>query len=168
MSNVTPFLDVPTFAGMFRPLTAAETNLATLLLNAASLWIRDPARCPGLDSNDPMAQLVTFDVVRQALAVPAQFAGYTSYEQMSDDRSEGGTFAALADLLAFTEWHRELLGLSGAAAPVANGMCSGFPMPNAIQYGGGPAGVTNGRATLVAYQTDAYPWGFFNDSWLYP
>lgn len=167
MSDITPFLDVPTFAGMFRPLSAAETSLATLLLNAAAVWIRDPSRRPGLDSSDPMAQLVTFDVVRQALAVPAQFAGYKSYEQMSDDRSEGGTFAGAADMLQFTEWHRELLGLSGAAAPVADGMCSGFPMPTAIEYDGGPAGMTQGRPTLVAYQTDAYPYGFFNDGWLY-
>lgn len=165
MSDVTPFLDLPTFTGMFRPLSTQEQNLATMLLNAAALWIRDPSRRPDLDSSDPMAQLVTFDVVRQALAIPADLVGHVAYERASDDRSEGGTLAAVADLLNFTEWHRELLGLSGAAAPVTDGFDSGFPMPNAWDYGGQYPAYA-GAGALVAYETDAYPFGFWNNGWL--
>jgi hypothetical protein len=168
MSDITPFLDVSTFEGMFRPLSDTETNLATLLLNAASVWIRDPSRRPGLDSTDPMGQLVTFQVVREALAVPAELYGHLEYETSSDDRIESGTLAAAVDILNFTEWHRELLGLSGAAGPAAGGMHSGFPMPPALDYDGQLAGIMSGHGPpLVAYQSDAYPYGFFNDGWLF-
>lgn len=164
MSDVTPFLDLPTFTGMFRPLSEAEQNLATLLLTAASAWIRDPSRLPDLDSDDPMAKLVVFQVVREALAVPAELVGHIAYERASDDRSEGGTLAAVGDLLQFTEWHRELLGLSGAAEPIATGFDSGFPMPTAFDYGGQFAGV--GPGALIAYHTDATPFGPWNGGWL--
>lgn len=167
MSDITPFLDLTTFTGMFRPLSTAEQNLANLLLTAAAVWIRDPSRRPDIDADDPMAKLVTFQVVRDALAVPAELVGHLAYERASDDRSEGGTLAAAGDLLDFTEWHRELLGLSGAAAPAPGGFDSGFPMPPAWDYGGQfPAYA--GQGALVAYQTDALPYGFFNQGWLGP
>lgn len=165
MADVTPFLDLPTFTGMFRPLSTQEQSLATLLLNAAAVWIRDPSRSPGLDSSDPMAQLVTYQVVRDALAVPMALVGHLAYERGSDNRTEGGTLAAAADLLNFTEHHRELLGLSGAAAPTPGGFNSGFPMPPAFDYGGQYAGV--GPNALIAYQTDATPYGPWNGGgWL--
>lgn len=167
MSNVTPFLDVTTFESMFRPLNTQERALAGLLLQAAAVYIRDPSRSPGLDSDDPMAQLVTFQVVREAMAVPAALYGHLQYETGSDDRIESGTLAAAVDILYFTDWHRELLGLSGSAGPAGGGMNSGFPMPTAAQYDGGPAGYTNGAPTLVAYQSDALPYGFYNDGWLF-
>jgi hypothetical protein len=168
MSNVTPFLDVPTFQSMFRPLSTQEQALANLLLTAATAYIRDPSRCPGLDSSDPMGQLVTFQVVREAMAVPAQLYGHLEYRTGSDDRIEQGVLAAAVDILYFTDWHRELLGISGAAAAISGGMRSGFPMPPALDYDGQLAGIVSGHGPpLVAYQSDVYPYGFFNDGWLF-
>jgi hypothetical protein len=168
MSNVTPFLDVTTFQSIFRPLSAQEQALANLLLTAAAAYIRNPTRCPNLDSSDPMGQLVSFQVVREAMAVPADLYGHLQYETGSDDRIESGTLAAAVDILYFTDWHRELLGISGAAGPAACGMHSGFPMPPALDYDGQLAGMRSGQGPpLVAYQSDAYPYGFFNDGWLF-
>jgi hypothetical protein len=168
MSDVTPFLDVPTFEGLFRPLSTEEQALANLLLTAAAAYIRAPSRCPTLDSTDPMGQLVTFQVVREAMAVPADLYGHLQYETGSDDRIESGTLAAAVDILYFTDWHRELLGISGSAAAVSGGMHSGFPMPPALDYDGQLAGMMSPNGPpLVAYMSDAYPYGFFNDGWLF-
>lgn len=124
--DVTPYLEIAQFAAMFgRTLSATETALATtLLLPASGVTIRNAFALAGKeppDINDPMAKLVTFDLVSTALAVPAQYLGHTAYERSTDDRVESGTLAAVAAMLDLTDHHRIQLGLSAAAAPTYGG-----------------------------------------------
>jgi hypothetical protein len=116
--ETTPFLDVDGFQGMFaRALSVPERVLATLLCQAAANWIRDPSRLPDLPVSSSEAKLVTFDVVKAALARPAQYAGFTQVTRTTDDRTMGYTLEAAAELLEFTDRHREMLGLSTSARP---------------------------------------------------
>lgn len=143
-TDVTPFLSVTDFGGMFprKPMTDQEVLLATLLLEAAARWIRDAISEAGkdpLDIADPMAKLVSYEVVRDALAVPGDLAGHLSYQRMSDDRSEGGTLAEAGNLLDFTPHHRRMLGLTESALPQSN--FDGYPEPFPQQwYQNTPAG----------------------------
>lgn len=120
----TPFLDRPTFEAMFRPLSAGEATLADKLLLAASQWITD--RKPDIAPDDPMAVLVTFEVVRDAFAAVPELAGRTQYTITTDDRTESGTLAAASGMLDFNERHRMLLGLSATAGPAYGGMDGDF------------------------------------------
>lgn len=149
-TDLTPFLPITadppalSFQGMFgRTLTAEESMLALLLVQAAALWIRNAIEEAGKDPlalTDPMAQLVTYMVVRDALAVPMNLSGYTSYQRASDDRSEGGTLAEAGNMLDFTEHHRKMLGLTGVAEPQFQ--CEGYPLPlQGIRYQPAPGGV---------------------------
>lgn len=126
---VTPFLDRPTFEGMFRPLTSAEGTLADLLLRAAAVWINariaEAGRVP-LAADDPMAILVSFQVVRDALPAVPEMAGRIQYTIVTDDRTESGTLAAAGELLDFTDQMRLLLGLPGTAGPEYGGMDGDF------------------------------------------
>lgn len=128
--DITPFLTVSDFSALFpRTLTDQESALAVFLLEAASVWIRNAiaaAGRPPLDVTDPMAKLVSFEVTRDALAVPADLLGHVSYQHATDDRSEGGTLATAGGLLDFTEKHRRMLGLSATALPQSGGFDSGF------------------------------------------
>jgi hypothetical protein len=127
-----------------RPLVPEELALAKLLVQVAAGWIReaiDEAGKDALSADDPRAQLVTYMMVREALAVPMELVGHTSYQEASDDRSHGGTFAAAADLMEFTEGHRRMLGLSATAQPEA--CFDGYPEPlQGITYRPTPGGVT--------------------------
>lgn len=143
-TDITPFLSVTDFSGMFprQPMTDQETLLAGLLLEAAARWIRDAIAEAGKDPlaiDDPMARLVSFEVVRDALAVPGDLAGHISYQRMSDNRSEGGTLAEAGALLDFTPHHRRMLGLTESALPQSN--FDGYPEPFPTQwYQNTPAG----------------------------
>lgn len=131
-----------------RQLSDGEVTLAQLLLQAAATFIRDACDEGGLPEpppDDPMAKLVSFEVVRDALQVPADLAQFTSYQRATDDRSEGGTLAVAGDLLDITENHRRMLGLSLAAAPQSGGFCSGFGQAgfgedSGYRYANSPAG----------------------------
>lgn len=143
-TDVSPFLSVTDFSGMFprQPMTDQETLLAELLLEAAARWIRDAIEEAGLDPlavDDPMARLVSYEVVRDALAVPGDLAGHLSYQRMTDDRSEGGTLVAAGNLLEFTPNHRRMLGLTASALPQS--YFDGYPEPFPQQwYQNTPAG----------------------------
>lgn len=116
--ETTPFLTVEQFQAMFaRALSAQEMTLAALLCQAAANWIRHPSRLPGLPPSNTEAKLVTFDVVSAALARPAEYVGFSSVTRTTDDRTTGYTLESAAQLLEFTDRHRDLLGLSTAAAP---------------------------------------------------
>jgi hypothetical protein len=144
--DVTPFLSISDFQGMFpRLLTDSETALADLLLEAAAMWIRTAITDAGRDPlavDDPMAKLVSYEVVRDALAVPGDLAGHLSYMRQSDDRAESGTLAAAGGLLEFTEHHRKMLGLTGSILPQYGGFDSGFGELAApsLGYANTPAG----------------------------
>lgn len=130
MADVTPFLSLTNFVGMFRPLSAAESVLADKVLKAVAVWIRDPSRRPDIAADDPMAELVSFEVTRDSLPGVAgngmSLGGLTSYSVATDSRSEAGTIAELAGLLDFTDRHKELLGLATTATPTYGGMDGSF------------------------------------------
>lgn len=108
------FLDVTAFAAMFRPLTTAETNVATPLLKVVDGWIRD--RKPGIADDDPAAKVVVFQVVRTAL-IYGKYAGLSSFQDTTGDRTKAGTFDA-SDVEGFiTDEHRQMLGLALRAGP---------------------------------------------------
>jgi hypothetical protein len=116
MTDVTPFLDVPTFQSMFsRQLDAAETALAAKLLQAAALWIIDPTRRPDLAGTDDVnAQLVSYEVTRDVL-LPGQHRGQTQYLRQAGDKITSFTLAQAAAMLHFTDLHKQALGLSMVA-----------------------------------------------------
>jgi hypothetical protein len=130
------------------------------------VWIRNAIAAAGMDPlliTDPMAKLVSFMVVRDALAVPGDLAGHLSYQRATDDRSEGGTLAAGGDLLDFTEHHRRMLGLSAAALPTSGGMCSGFPDAREPWWGGRyqntPAGPVTIGTVVLGEGEGGFDWG---------
>lgn len=118
MAETTPFLSVDDFTGMFpRSLLAPERVLAGLLVQAAANWIRNPSRLPDLPLGSVEAKLVTYDVVAAVFRRPGEYAGFSQVTRTTDDRTMGYTLEAAAELLNFTDKHREMLGLSVAAQP---------------------------------------------------
>lgn len=97
-----------------RPLTGDERLDAEALIAAASKWIRD--RKPGILDDDPTAKLVVIQVVRTALDM-AEHAGLRSYSSTVGGISLSGTLANPGDLLVFTDFQRELLGISTSTMP---------------------------------------------------
>lgn len=131
MADVTPFVPIAEFEAQFRDLSAHERTLAERMLQAAAVWIRDPARRPDIAQDDPMAYLVSFEVVRDAMPAISgiggeSLAGHINYSRGTDARMESGTLAQVAGLLDFTDRHLELLGLSTTALPVGDGFDSGY------------------------------------------
>lgn len=116
--ETTPFLDAAGFQAMFaRTLSAQENALSALLCQAAANWIRHPSRLPNLPLTSVEAKLVTFDVVREAMARPSEYTGFSQITRTTDDRTTGYTLEAVAELLHFTDRHRDMLGLSLSSAP---------------------------------------------------
>ncbi|ORA24951.1 hypothetical protein BST13_33525 [Mycobacterium aquaticum] len=106
-----------------RVLTAGERSLVELLVQAAADWIRDPARLPGLSTNDPLAvqaRLITYDVVSSVLS-PAGLDDPRVRQVMTqtDSRTTSITYADAAKLLDFDDRHLIALGLSTSALPQA-------------------------------------------------
>jgi len=123
-----PFLTADQFAALWRPLSTSETQVATLLLQAAAVWIVE--RKPTISQDDPMAKVVCLDVVREALTV-GKYAGMKQFSRTVGQRMESGTIADVTGLLDFTAHHRELLGIGGAPAPAIglDAPCRAFADP---------------------------------------
>lgn len=115
MYNDDPFLDVAQFAAMFRPLSAAETALATPLLEVVSDWIRQHK--PGIDEEDAAARVVTFEVTRDALLY-GKYAGFSQFQETVAHRSLGGTINPSAIEKWVTDRHRRMLGIAVLGTPV--------------------------------------------------
>ena len=96
----------------WRTLTAEQQDDAATLIAAALAWMRDPGRRPDITDEDPIARRVVIEVVRTALAAPAEFAGHTSYSKTVGPWSKSGTVATPAGTLAFSEAHASMLGIS--------------------------------------------------------
>lgn len=92
-----------------RPLTSAERDIAEQLLGAAARWIR--RNKPGIAPDDPDARTVSIDVVSTAIATRA-YVGHVSYTRTVGPRTKSGTLADPGGALTFSDWHRELLGIS--------------------------------------------------------
>lgn len=109
-----PFLEVSDFVAMFRPLSAAETAVATPLLEVASEWIR--AHKPGIAIDDPAAIVVTFEVTRDALMY-GKYAGLTQFQETTAHRTKAGTIDTASVEKWITDRHRRILGISVLASP---------------------------------------------------
>ena len=108
------FATTTELAAGWRPLRPTETVWAGQLLDAASRWIR--RQKPGIADDDPDAKLVTLSVVRSAL-VPGPNIGHTQYAKTAGSFQRSGTLTNPEAALRFSDWHRELLGLSTSAEP---------------------------------------------------
>lgn len=99
---------------MFRPLSAAEYNVATPLLEVADQWIRDHK--PGIDDDDPGAKVVVFEIVRSAMLY-GKYAGLSSFQETTGNRAKAGAIDSSEVERFVTERHREILGLKRLAGP---------------------------------------------------
>ena len=115
-----PFLDVGDFGTQFgRSQSEAETPVAERLLQVVSDWIR--SHTPDGDSlpdDDPPAQQVVFEVVRDAL----NFGGYerlSSFTNTTAHRTESGEFDEAFKVVNdwLTDRHKRMLGIPLRAAP---------------------------------------------------
>ena len=122
--DVQPFLTAAQFAELIAPraLTAGETKLVELLVQATADWIRDPERRPGLATNDALAtqaKLITYDVVNAALGAAGVDPRVRQMMATTDNRTTSITYAEAAKLLEFDDRHLMMLGLSTTALPQA-------------------------------------------------
>ncbi len=101
----------------WRPLDVDERADAGLLLAAAEAWIRDPSRRPDIADGDPIAKRVVLEVVRAALAPPADFVGHISYSDGMGPFAQSGTVPTPAGMLVFTNAHADMLGIATAPTP---------------------------------------------------
>lgn len=108
-----PFLDVDVFAGMFRPLSDAESEVAEPYLEVVSDWIRDNKT--DVSADDPAAKIVVFEVVREALLY-GDVTPLASFSKTMGPRSRSGTFDRVAVEKFITDRHRLMLGISVSAA----------------------------------------------------
>lgn len=129
MPDISAFLTIDEFQAMFpRTLSTAERALATKLLLAAAIWIRDPSRRPDIAPDDVNAQLVSFDVTSEVL-LPGEHKGQTSYSKQAGDRIVAFSLAQAAAMLHFTDLHRQMLGMSMVSTPRAVFDADPAPMP---------------------------------------
>lgn len=112
-----PFLTADDFAGMFRPLSDAETEVAGLLVDVASTWIRDKA--PNTAIDDPAAKVVVFEVTRDALLY-GKYAVLSSFTQQTGHSVKSGTIDRDEIERFVTDRHRRMLGIPLRAAPVGH------------------------------------------------
>lgn len=112
-----PFLDVNAFAGMFRTLSDPESEVAGAYLEVVSDWIRDHK--PGVADDDIAAQLVTFEVTREALLY-GEFEPLGSFSKTVGPRSKSGTFDRTSVEKLVTDRHRRMLGIALRAGPAYN------------------------------------------------
>ncbi|MFE3060709.1 hypothetical protein [Nocardia sp. NPDC059239] len=101
----------------WRPLDTEERADAELLLAAAEAWIRDPSHRPDIVDGDVIAKRVVVEVVRSALAPPADFAGHTSYSDGMGPFAQSGSVPTPAGQLVFTAAHADMLGIAAQTAP---------------------------------------------------
>lgn len=117
-----PFVTVDDFAAAWRPLSGAERTTATRLLADAARWIREQYQRhfgEPIADDHPGAVSVSIDVVKTAMET-GKYAGHTSYSRTEGPRARAGTLSAPGGSLAFTDWHKELLGISTRVMPVGN------------------------------------------------
>ncbi|MFD6893486.1 hypothetical protein ACFWB0_02905 [Rhodococcus sp. NPDC060086] len=103
------FLTTSEFVALWRPLSAQETELAALLLEAANKRILEIA--PNTPSDSPSARLVALEVVRGALTTAA-LVGHVSYAKGIGPWTKSGTLSNPDAALLFTDEHHRLLGAS--------------------------------------------------------
>ncbi len=108
------FLSVETFADWAKTPAWADDQLATSLLTVVSEWIREHK--PEVADDDPAAQIVCFEVTRDAL-VAGEFGPTTSWSKTVAHRARAVTVDRAALERFITDRHRRMLGLPLRAAP---------------------------------------------------
>lgn len=114
---MTAFATTTELAEGWRPLRPTEAAWAEELLGAAARWIR--RHRPDIADDDPDAKLVSKSVVRSAL-IPGANAGHTQYAKTAGSFQKSGTLTNPEAALRFSDWHKELLGISTSASPSWN------------------------------------------------
>lgn len=113
-----PFLEVGDFETQFgHDLSAAENPVASRLLQVVSDWIR--GHKPDVLADDPAAQLVTFEVTREALLY-GDVIPLGSFTKTVGPRTKAGTFDPIAVEKFITDRHRRILGIPVLAGPSYN------------------------------------------------
>ncbi|GAB4582619.1 hypothetical protein [Nocardia sp. IFM 10818] len=111
------------------PLDTEERARAEVLIAAAEAWIRHPLRRPDILDNDAIGKNVVVEVVRAAMAPPAEFTGHIAYSDTMGPWARSGTLATPAGTLQFLAVHERMLGISSAPQPAA-----GFGDPAGYRY----------------------------------
>jgi hypothetical protein len=109
-----PFLDAAAFSVWAKNPAWASDSLAESLLQVVSDWIRDHK--PGVADDDTAAQVVTFEVTRDALLY-GEFGTLSSFSKTVGPRIKAGTFDRSAVEKFITDRHRRMLGISVLAGP---------------------------------------------------
>lgn len=91
---------------------------AATLIAAAEAWILE--RKPDIDAENPIAKRVVVEVVRAALAPPAEFTGHTSWSDAMGPWSQSGSVPTPAGTLHFTREQAAKLGITDDPMPVGN------------------------------------------------
>lgn len=97
-----------------RPPTDDERKNIEAMIAAAGMWIRE--RKPGISDDDQAAHFVVTQVVRTALDTE-KYRGLVSFTKTTGGVSRGGALAKPGELLVFTDFHHQLLGISRIGAP---------------------------------------------------
>ncbi|NKV95313.1 hypothetical protein GS938_19990 [Rhodococcus hoagii] len=97
-----------------RPPSPDERKNIEEMIAAAGLWIR--GHKPGIAEDDPAAHFVVIDAVRTAMDTE-KYRGLISFTKTTGGVSRGGTLAKPGELLVFTDFHHQLLGISLVGAP---------------------------------------------------
>lgn len=108
------FLDTAAFASWANNPAWATDQLAASLLQVVSDWIRDHK--VGVADDDAAAQVVTFEVTRDALLY-GEFGTFSSFSKTVGPRAKSGTFDRTAVEKFITNRHRRMLGISVLASP---------------------------------------------------
>lgn len=108
------FLDAVTFANWAKNPAWATDPLAASLLTVVSDWIRD--RKPDIVDDDPAAQVVTFEVTRDAMLY-GEFGPVTSFTKIVGHRQQTAAIDRAAVEKFITDRHKRILGLPIKAAP---------------------------------------------------
>lgn len=111
-----PYLEIDQFVIEFgRALTAAETPVATRLLQVVSGWIFNHAPAP---VSVQTAQQVVFEVTRDQVNL-GQYSAFSSFQNITAHRQEAATLKDDDDLLdeILSGRQKRLLGISLRAAP---------------------------------------------------
>jgi hypothetical protein len=105
-----PFLDAAAFIQRFGPLKETEKLWVAPLLEVVSNWIREPSRKPDLPADDGAGEVVTFEIVREAVWF-ARREGLSTFSFTTGHRTKSGTVAPGIDDFV-TDRHKQMLGLS--------------------------------------------------------
>lgn len=112
-----PYLEIDQFVIEFgRALTAAETPVATRLLQVVSDWIFNHAPAP---VSPTAAAQVVFEVTRDQVNL-GQYSAFSSFQNITAHRQEAATLKDDDDLLdeILSGRQKRLLGIALAAGPV--------------------------------------------------